>query len=130
MPRNPKDTPALPRLILEMAHERRGGTEVMRGELDGYDLGIDAIRVTDEAKFLQQITELRQRAGYSEKATIRSWVRRHFRFVVYVKGSFEGSVMVLHAAANKCHRRWGVQLGNQGSKQERWWRVEWRARVV
>ena len=124
-------TPALKHLVLTLAHERRGGAEIVRGEVDSCDLGVDAVRITDPEEFLQQVTELRQRAGYSDKFSVRMWVRRHFRVVKGLAGNrytMQGMVMVSHAAAHTCHRRWGVQNDSQDEKRQKWRRVEWMPR--
>lgn len=128
MPRNPSGTPALHHEVLKLARERRGGAELVRGEVYSCDLGVDAVRITDQGAFLQQVSGLRQRGKYSDKFPLRTWLRRHFRVVVGKTNTMTGVVMVPHAAADKCHRLWGVQSDSQNDKREKWQRVRWVAR--
>lgn len=125
MPRNPSGTPALHRAVLKLARERRGGVELVCGEVDSRDLGVDAVRITDQGAFLQEVSGLRQRGKYSDKFPLRMWLRRHFRFVVSKTNTMQGEVMVPHAAADTCHRLWGVQVDSQENKREKWQRVRW-----
>lgn len=128
MPRNPSGTPALHRAVLKLARERRGGVELVCGEVDSRDLGVDAVRITDQGAFLQEVSGLRQRGKYSDKFPLRMWLRRHFRFVVSKTNTMQGEVMVPHAAADTCHRLWGVQVDSQENKREKWQRVRWVVR--
>lgn len=130
MPRNPSGTPALHHAVLKLARERRDGAELVRGEVDSRDLGVDAVRITDQGAFLKQISGLRQRGKYSDKFPLRTWLRRHFRFVVSKTNvnTMQGEVMVPHAAADTCHRLWGVQVDSQNDKRGQWQRVRWVAR--
>ena len=128
MPRNPSGTPALHRAVLKLARERRGGVELVCGEVDSRDLGVDAVRITDQGAFLQEVSGLRQRGKYSDKFPLRTWLRRHFRFVVSKTNTMQGEVMVPHAAADTCHRLWGVQVDSQENKREKWQRVRWVVR--
>lgn len=130
MPRNPSGTPALHHAVLKLARERCGGAELVRGEVDSRDLGVDAVRITDQGAFLQQVSGLRQRGKYSDKFPLRTWLRRHFRFVVSNARSMKGVVMVPHAAADTCHRLWGVQVDSQNDKRDKWQRVRWVVREV
>ena len=128
MPRNPSGTPALHHEVEKLARERRGGVELVRGEVDSRDLGVDAVRITDQGAFLKQVSGLRQRGKYSDKFSLRTWLRRHFRFVVSKTNTMQGEVMVPHAAADTCHRLWGVQVDSQNDKRWKWQRVRWARR--
>jgi hypothetical protein len=128
MPRNPSGTPALHHAVLKLARERRGGAELVRGEADSRDLGVDAVRITDQGAFLQEVRGLRERGKYSDEFPLRAWLRRHFRFVVSKTNTMQGVVMVPHAAADTCHRLWGVQVDSQENKREKWQRVRWVVR--
>ena len=130
MPRNPSGTPALHRAVLQLAREGCGGVELVCGEVDSRDLGVDAVRITDQGAFLQEVSGLRQRGKYSDKFPLRTWLRRHFRFVVSKTNTMQGEVMVPHAAADTCHRLWGVQVDSQNDKRGQWRRVRWVVREV